>query len=268
MHASASWLRTYASRQLPEYPSGFTFPYPGIFWGHYVAPFFVPQLIRASAWTLLDSAGESQNTSRPARLRGKNDNQRGSKMADDRGKVTDKAGEIAKNIWLAGVGAYGRAVDEAQGRMEKAGVEPPKLFRELVKAGAALEEEARGALEAGHTARSSVEERIQRVRDNFNMQRPVRGEDLLALHEKIDRLSNRLDALTEALASSGAVKTPKKKATPRKKTPAKRKATARSAKASGKASGKEGAKATAAKTPKRTAAKKTAARRPQGRRAR
>ena len=34
-------------------------------------------------------------------------------MSDDKGKVTDKAGEIAKNIWLAGVGAYGKAVDEA-----------------------------------------------------------------------------------------------------------------------------------------------------------
>lgn len=145
-------------------------------------------------------------------------------MADDKSKVKDKAGEIAKNIWLAGVGAYGRAVDEAQDRMEKAGVEPPKLFRELVKAGAALEEEARGALEAGQAARSGVEERIQRVRDNFNLQRPVRGEDLLALHEKIDRLGNRLDALTQALGSSAqpARKTTakRKKATTRSKSPA------------------------------------------------
>ena len=33
-------------------------------------------------------------------------------MSDEKSKVTDKASEIAKNIWLAGVGAYGRAVDE------------------------------------------------------------------------------------------------------------------------------------------------------------
>ena len=143
-------------------------------------------------------------------------------MTDDKNKVSDKAGEIAKNIWLAGVGAYGRAVDEAQDRMERAGVEPPKLFRDLVKAGAALEEEARGALEAGQAARNSVEERIQRVRDNFHLQRPVRGEDLLALHEKIDRLSNRIDALTDALASSGAIKQTRK-------TPAKKKAPVRKA---------------------------------------
>ena len=67
-------------------------------------------------------------------------------MSDEKSKVTDKAGEIAKNIWLAGVGAYGKAVEDAQGRLEKAGVEPPKLFKELVKAGTALEDEARGAV--------------------------------------------------------------------------------------------------------------------------
>lgn len=153
-------------------------------------------------------------------------------MKDDKNKVTDKAGEIAKNIWLAGVGAYGRAVDEAQGRLEKAGVEPPKLFRELVKAGAALEEEARDALQAGQTARSSVEDRINRVRENFNLQRPARGEDLLALHEKIDRLANKVDALASALAEQGVVKTPRKKAArkkaaTRKAAPARRKTAAK-----------------------------------------
>lgn len=162
--------------------------------------------------------------------------------------VTDKAGEIAKNIWLAGVGAYGKAVDEAQGRLEKAGVESPKLFRELVKAGAALEDEARDAIEAGHAARNSVEERISRVRENFNLQRPARGEDLLALHEKIDRLSNRLDALTEALSASGAVKA-KRKPTARK-SPTRKKKPAAKAKAN-----------TSTSTAKKTAPrKKTAAR--------
>ena len=143
-------------------------------------------------------------------------------------RVTDKAGEIAKNIWLAGVGAYGRAVDEAQGRLEKAGVEPPKLFRDLVKAGAALEEEAREAIEAGQAARTSVEDRINRVRDNFNMQLPARGEDLLALHEKIDRLSNRIDELTEQLAASAPPRKPAAKRTTRKKAPTKKKAAAKS----------------------------------------
>ena len=81
-------------------------------------------------------------------------------MSDDKSKVTDKASEIAKNIWLAGVGAYGRAVDEAQSNLKKATPQPPKLFRDLVKAGSQLEEEAN---EARAAALSSVEERIAQV---------------------------------------------------------------------------------------------------------
>jgi len=118
-------------------------------------------------------------------------------MSDEKSKVTDKASEMARNIWLAGVGAYGRAVEEAQGRLEKA-MEPPKLFRDLVKAGTALEEEAR---ESTIAARHSVEERINRVRENFHNQRPARIEDLLALHKKVDQLNRKVDRLSRALAA-------------------------------------------------------------------
>ena len=127
-------------------------------------------------------------------------------MADEKSKVTDKASEIAKNIWLAGVGAYGKAVEDAQGRLEKA-MEPPKLFRDLVKAGTALEDDAREALESTAAARHSVEERINRVRENFHMQRPARIEDLTALHKKVDQLTRKVDKLSKALAEKGVVKT-------------------------------------------------------------
>jgi len=116
-------------------------------------------------------------------------------MGDDKQKASD----IARNIWLAGVGAYGRAVEEAQGRLEKA-MEPPKLFRDLVKAGAALEEEARETTEA---ARHSVEERINRVRENFNNQRPARTEDLVKLSKKVDQLARKVNQLSKALADLG-----------------------------------------------------------------
>ena len=162
-------------------------------------------------------------------------------MSDDKSKVADKASEIAKNIWLAGVGAYGKAVDEAQGRLERA-MEPPKLFRDLVKAGSALEEDARGALEASAAAKSSVEHRINRVRENFHMQRPARIEDIAALQKKVDHLSRKVDKLTRALAEHGmtdkapprkrkaAAKTASPKAAakaPRKKAPRKKTSTGR-----------------------------------------
>ena len=166
-------------------------------------------------------------------------------MSDDK-KVTDKAGEIAKNIWLAGVGAYGKAVEDAQGRIEKA-MEPPKLFRDLVKAGSALEDEAREALETATTARGSVEERISKVRENFHNQRPARVEDVLELNKKVDRLNRKIDRLAKALAEQGVLKDdpPKKGAAaakrkpdirkaPRKKAAAKKKPAARKKKATAK----------------------------------
>lgn len=121
-------------------------------------------------------------------------------MNEDKGKVADKASEIARNIWLAGVGAYGRAVEEAQGRLEKA-MEPPKLFRDLVKVGAALEEDARQGTVA---ARHSVEERINRVRENFHNQRPARIEDVVSLHRKIDQLTRKVDRLSKILEQRSA----------------------------------------------------------------
>lgn len=157
--------------------------------------------------------------------------------SDDKNKVTDKASEIAKNIWLAGVGAYGKAVEDAQGRLEKA-MEPPKLFRDLVKAGSALEDEAREAMESSAAARSSVEERIARVRENFHSQRPARIEDLTALHKKVDQLTRKVDRLTRALQEEGIVEAPKARKAPaktraktrtkvKKKAPARKKASPR-----------------------------------------
>lgn len=153
-------------------------------------------------------------------------------MSDEKSKVTDKAGEIAKNIWLAGVGAYGRAVDEAQDSIKKATPQPPKLFRDLVKAGAALEEEA---TEARAAAKSSVEDRIARVRENFHMQRLARIEDLDSLHKKVDKLTRKVDALTKLLneqTTPAKKKAPaRKKAAPKKKVAAKAKASTRKRKA-------------------------------------
>ncbi|MCB1841919.1 MAG: phasin family protein [Halioglobus sp.] len=154
-------------------------------------------------------------------------------MSDEKNTVTDKAGEIARNIWLAGVGAYGKAVEDAQGRLEKA-MEPPKLFKDLVKAGTALEEDAREALGSTAAARQSVEERIARVRENFHMQRPARIEDLVALTKTVEHLSRKVDALTKALAEQGittasspARGNKKKPAATKKKAPARKKPAAR-----------------------------------------
>ena len=151
-------------------------------------------------------------------------------MSNKKSNVSDKASEIAKNIWLAGVGAYGKAADEAHERIEKAGIETPKLFRDLVKAGTALEEGAREGLKSGKIAsKSSVEERINKVRENFNFQRSGRDDEIAELRDKIDLISKKLDLLATALTDSGAISVPKKttKTSVKRKAPAKKAAKAK-----------------------------------------
>lgn len=177
-------------------------------------------------------------------------------MSDEKSKVSDKAGEIARNIWLAGVGAYGKAVEDAQGRIEKA-MEPPKLFRDLVKAGSALEEDARAAIESTTNARQSVEERINRVRENFHMQRPARVEELVELRTQVEKLTRKVDRLSRALAAqAGSAGSGAKKPAPAKKSSAgKRPAAKKKANATKKTAGKKSAPGKTA-TRKKPAAKR------------
>ena len=54
-----------------------------------------------------------------------------------KGKINESE-EMARKIWLAGLGAYGKSVEEAQGRYEKLSEEANKMFDELVTKGETL----------------------------------------------------------------------------------------------------------------------------------
>ena len=64
-----------------------------------------------------------------------------------------------------------------------------------------------------------MEERINKVRENFSLNRPARGDELAKLHAKVDLLSDKLDLLTTALTDQGTIKVPAKrrKAAPKAK---------------------------------------------------
>jgi polyhydroxyalkanoate synthesis regulator phasin len=147
-------------------------------------------------------------------------------MSEDKPKVSDKASEIAKNIWLAGLGAYGKAFDEAQGRLDKAAKEPPRLFKDLVEKGTQLEDEVRDSLSnIRKSSTSSVEERINKVRENFTLL--GRGDELAEISAKLDALTAKVDALAKALNAKPVTA---RKPAARKKAPARKKTTARSKK--------------------------------------
>lgn len=109
-----------------------------------------------------------------------------------KGKVTE-AEEFARKIWLAGLGAYGKSFDEAQGRYEKLSVEAGKVFEDLVNKGEKLETEAKDKIKA----RTNVEERVAEVRKKL-------GLDKANADEKIEELSAKIDALTDAVAKLAA----------------------------------------------------------------
>lgn len=120
-------------------------------------------------------------------------------------KITDKAGEVAKSIWLAGLGAYGKAFDEAVTQYGKVSKETTKLFDELVEKGRKLDGESHTKLaEAKSKTTATIEERINKVRSSVNLgSLSMGGSDAVKLEElsaKVDVLSEKLDALLDSMA--------------------------------------------------------------------
>lgn len=129
-----------------------------------------------------------------------------SKKAKDT-KLTDKASDVAKSIWLAGLGAYGRAFDEAVTQYDKVSKESTKLFDELVEKGRKLDTQSHGKLaEAKTKTTATIEDRISKVRDSVSLSSlKVGGADAAkidALNDKVDALSDKLDALLDSMGAA------------------------------------------------------------------
>lgn len=84
---------------------------------------------------------------------------------------TDKAEALAKNIWLAGLGAYSRTfeelserVDDLQERYESINSEGQKVFEELVERGGGVQGELEKAMKKG---RDSLEDRVEDFKKRF-----------------------------------------------------------------------------------------------------
>lgn len=121
-------------------------------------------------------------------------------------EFTDKASETAKNIWLAGLGAYGRAFDEAQGQYgkvsEKVNKESGRLFEELVSKGKKLEDETSEKFsEVKEKSSASLDERLAQVKQSLSF---------TSRSSQIEEISAKLDKVLDALAVE-------KKATVKKK---------------------------------------------------
>lgn len=125
--------------------------------------------------------------------------------------------DTARRIWLAGVGAYGRAFSEAQESIAKLGGESARVFEDLVAKGEAIEKavEARGRKVAAKLAPSahSLDERIRKMRDRIGL-----GDDHASLADEVADLRARVAALeAKAKELSAAPAAPKRKTVRKKK---------------------------------------------------
>lgn len=128
-------------------------------------------------------------------------------------EMAEKASDLAKNIWLAGLGAYGKALDEAHGQYEKVSEkvnkESTRLFDELVAKGKKLEGETQVKFnEVKEKSSATLEERLAQVKDSMNF--TSKNADVAS---QLEELSSKLDLVLEAL---GAKTTAKKVVTAKK----------------------------------------------------
>jgi polyhydroxyalkanoate synthesis regulator phasin len=112
------------------------------------------------------------------------------------------AEEMARKVWLAGLGAYGKGYEEVKGRFEALSTDSNKLFDELVVKGEKLEAEGKDKVKEVKTkvaAKTEIEARIETVSTKL-------GFNNTNSDDKIEELNAKIDALTDAVAKLAAKK--------------------------------------------------------------
>lgn len=158
--------------------------------------------------------------------------------------------DVARKIWLAGVGAYGRMFDEAQDQVARLSQNATEMFDDLVSRGEKVEDEVRSrisksgtgarvvklvekAQEFGAQRRKAFEKRVRSVRATVaeTIQAPM---NMFMLGQTVENLAKRVEAITGIKTTSKtakAVKTVKAKSTKVTKSVAKAAKTVRKGKA-------------------------------------
>lgn len=132
--------------------------------------------------------------------------------------------DIARKIWLAGIGAYGRAVDDATEAYAKVGKETTKIFDDLVGKGAELE----GAVatvaksvvpEMTQKHRAQVEDRMERMKAALGMGEVAadQQEHIESIEARLDAIEGKIDAILAAVAKPKAAPRARAKKTTAKK---------------------------------------------------
>ncbi|MFT5312044.1 MAG: flagellin-like hook-associated protein FlgL [Paraglaciecola sp.] len=106
------------------------------------------------------------------------------------------AQETARKVFLAGLGAYGKSVEEAKGRFETLSADSNLMFAELVKKGESLESEGKSKFVEAKSkiaAKADFENRVVALRATLGLEQNEAD-------VKIEELNAKIDALTKAVA--------------------------------------------------------------------
>lgn len=124
--------------------------------------------------------------------------------------------DVARKVWLAGIGAYGRAIGDATEAYAKMGRETTKVFEELVGKGEELEGKVSMAAKAyvpefAEKQRAQVEDRMERMKAALGLSEATadQQEHIERIEERLDALEEKIDAILEAVQKP---KAPRKRA--------------------------------------------------------
>lgn len=121
---------------------------------------------------------------------------------------------LARDLWLAGLGVYGRVYDETVDFAENARTDINKLFDQLVDRGATVESDTRKALkDARIDTNGTVEERLEKLRDALpsmpelpkfaELEMPqLPGARIRELEAEVEALTKKVNALSRAKAKT------------------------------------------------------------------
>ena len=139
--------------------------------------------------------------------------------------------DVARKIWLAGVGAYGRMFAETQGAVEKLASSANVAFDQLVAKGEEVEDVVRDTLvkspqggkvvslvetatakvqELSAERRAALEARIGKVRKTVT--ETLAPLNMAALAQSVEKLALQVETLTAEVAALKAEKAPRAKA--------------------------------------------------------
>lgn len=139
-------------------------------------------------------------------------------------KNDTKTTDTARRIWLAGIGAYGRALTEAKGAVGDLTGKSSEVFEDLVQKGEMLEKvveyKSKEMVEKSGLKDFDLNDRIKSMREKLSGNKTDRVSDLeaqvAALNAKLDGLVKNQEKTTTKKPAATRKKTTTQRTTPKK----------------------------------------------------